>query len=93
MVHTQRRLTEFMEDAIIKKYSDDKEWYYEISRRNDGDYQMRFFQKIVDEYRGKVTVTYHDVGNTHITDTLESAIEFGDGMIEKMNRADAEENI
>lgn len=65
--------------TVMTKYSDDKEFYYEILLRPDGNYEVMGFQKVIYDDYGDTTVTYHGINDvSHITDTLERAVKIGD---------------
>lgn len=77
--------------TVMTKYSDDKEFYYEISIRPDGNYEVMVFQKIVYDDYGDTTVTYHDINDvSHITDTPERAIEIGNEILCKLTNTKKE---
>ena len=71
-----------MRKIITTKYSDDKEFYYEISIRFEGNYEVVVFQKVVYDDYGDTLTTYHDIKDgCHITYTIERAVEIGDEIL------------
>lgn len=77
---------EIMRDNLIyDRYSDDRRYKYEVYKRENGLYEVCVQFKETDEYMGSDWYQYSDINDiSHFTDTLERAIEIGDGELYKL---------
>ncbi len=73
------------DNLIYDRYSDDKNYKYEVYKRSNGMYEVCVQFKETDEYTGKDWFQYSDISDiAHFTDTLERAIEIGDEELRKL---------
>lgn len=80
-----------MRKIVMTKYSDNKEFYYQISIRPDGNYEVVGFQKDVYDDYGDMVITYLVIEDVcHITDTMERAIEIGNEILCNLTNTEKE---
>lgn len=73
------------ENLIYDRYSDNRQYKYEVFKRENGLYEICVQFKETDEYMGKDWYQYSDISDiSHFTDTLERAIEIGDEKLCKL---------